>query len=149
MCQKEKLIVLSNFIFCHYVDKKPSTAEASESVYMRERVKEEIKEERLNPGCKKKEQHPTRSSRFPSCGLNSLLTGSNTTQYCPRFNTVLVSLERTSCINKIYILPFPSYRSFLTPLQQTTFWKHCDIRRNCSKRANYFSICHNVFIFFK
>ena len=29
----------SNFFFCHYVFKKPSAAEASESVYMRERVK--------------------------------------------------------------------------------------------------------------
>ena len=37
--QKEKLLVLSNFFFCHYVFKKPSAAEASESVYMRERVK--------------------------------------------------------------------------------------------------------------
>ena len=34
-----KLLVLSNFFFCHYVFKKPSAAEASESVYMRERVK--------------------------------------------------------------------------------------------------------------
>ena len=37
--KKEKLLVLSNFFFCHYVFKKPSAAEASE-VYMRERVKE-------------------------------------------------------------------------------------------------------------
>ena len=37
--QKEKLLVLSNFFFCHYVFKMPSAAEASESVYMRERVK--------------------------------------------------------------------------------------------------------------
>ena len=29
---------MSNFFFCHYVFKKPSAAEASESVYMRERV---------------------------------------------------------------------------------------------------------------
>ena len=36
--QKEKLFILSNFFFCHYVFKKPSAAEASESVYMRERV---------------------------------------------------------------------------------------------------------------
>ena len=36
--QKEKLLVLSIFLFCHYVFKKPSAAEASESVYMRERV---------------------------------------------------------------------------------------------------------------
>ena len=36
--QKEKLLVLSNFFFCHYVFKNPSAAEASESVYMRERV---------------------------------------------------------------------------------------------------------------
>ena len=35
LCQKEKLLVLSNFSFCHYVFKKPSAAEASESVYMR------------------------------------------------------------------------------------------------------------------
>ena len=38
MWQKEKLLVLSNFFFCHYDVKKPSAAEASESVYMRERV---------------------------------------------------------------------------------------------------------------
>ena len=36
--QKEKLHVLCNFFFCHYVFKKPSAAEASESVHMRERV---------------------------------------------------------------------------------------------------------------
>ena len=36
--QKEKLLVLTNFFFCHYVFKKPSTAEASESVYMRTRL---------------------------------------------------------------------------------------------------------------
>ena len=37
-CDKnKKLLDLSNFIFCHYVFKTPSAAEASESVYMRER----------------------------------------------------------------------------------------------------------------
>ena len=36
---KEKLHVLCNFFFSHYVFKKLSAAEASESVYMRERVK--------------------------------------------------------------------------------------------------------------
>ena len=35
-CGKRKMC---NFFFCHYVFKKPSAAEASESVYMRERVK--------------------------------------------------------------------------------------------------------------
>ena len=39
LLQKEKLHILCNFFFCHYVFKKPSAAEASESVYMRERVK--------------------------------------------------------------------------------------------------------------
>ena len=39
--QKEKFVVLSNFLFCHYVFKKLSAAEASESVYMRERVNRE------------------------------------------------------------------------------------------------------------
>ena len=38
MWQKEKLLVLSNFFFRHYVFKKTSAAEASESVYMRERL---------------------------------------------------------------------------------------------------------------
>ena len=38
MWQKEKLLVLSNFFFCHYVFKKLSAAEVSESIYMRERV---------------------------------------------------------------------------------------------------------------
>ena len=39
MTKGEIAIFLSNFYFCHYVFKKPSVAEASESVYMRERVK--------------------------------------------------------------------------------------------------------------
>ena len=39
MWQKKKLLVLSNFFFCYYVFKKPSAAEASEIIYMRERVK--------------------------------------------------------------------------------------------------------------
>ena len=42
LCQMEKLLVLSNFLFCHYVFKKPSAVEESESVYMRERVKPQI-----------------------------------------------------------------------------------------------------------
>ena len=36
-----------------------------------------------------------------------------------------------SCKHK----PFPSYRCFLAPLQQTAFWKHSEKRRNCSKWA--------------
>ena len=40
---KGELLVLSNFFFCHYVFKKPSAAEASESVYMTERVNQIIK----------------------------------------------------------------------------------------------------------
>ena len=39
LCEKEKLLVLNNFFFCHYVFKKLSAAQASESIYMRERVK--------------------------------------------------------------------------------------------------------------
>ena len=32
--------------------------------------------------------------------------------------------------------PYPrTYRGFVTPLQQTSFWKHGDKRINCSKRA--------------
>ena len=42
MWQKEKLLVLSNFFFCHYVFKKPSAAEASENVYMREMVSSNV-----------------------------------------------------------------------------------------------------------
>ena len=41
--QKENLLVLSNFFICHYVFKKPSAVEASESVYIREKVKCYIK----------------------------------------------------------------------------------------------------------
>ena len=37
--QKEKLLIMSNFFFFHNVFKMPSASEASESVYMRERVK--------------------------------------------------------------------------------------------------------------
>ena len=36
---KGEIALLCNFLFCYYVFKKPSAAEASESVYMRERVK--------------------------------------------------------------------------------------------------------------
>ena len=39
LSQKEKLLVLSNFFFCHNVFKKLSAAEASEIVYMRKRNK--------------------------------------------------------------------------------------------------------------
>ena len=39
-------------------------------------------------------------------------------------------LELNYRLNPLW--PFPSYRRFLTPLQQTTFWKHSDKRRNCS-----------------
>ena len=35
---KGEIARMSNFFFCHYVFKKPSAAEASESVYIRERV---------------------------------------------------------------------------------------------------------------
>ena len=33
---------MCNFFFCHYVFKKPLAAEASESVYMRERVNKQV-----------------------------------------------------------------------------------------------------------
>ena len=39
---KQCLHVLCNFFFCHYIFKKLSAAEASESVYMRERVNPHI-----------------------------------------------------------------------------------------------------------
>ena len=45
--QKEKLLDLSNFFFCHYVFKKLSAAGASESVYMRERVKQLLSQQFL------------------------------------------------------------------------------------------------------
>ena len=41
-CDKEKLLVLSDFLFCHYIFKKQFTAEESESIYMRERVKDDF-----------------------------------------------------------------------------------------------------------
>ena len=50
MWQKEKLLVLSNFFFCHYVFKKLSAAEASESVYTRERVKDHLPSDGLIGG---------------------------------------------------------------------------------------------------
>ena len=37
--KRRNCLFLCNFFFCHYVFKYPSAAEASESVYMRERVK--------------------------------------------------------------------------------------------------------------
>ena len=49
-------------------------------------------------------------------------------------------------------LPFPSYRRFLTPLQQTAIWKHSDKRRNCTKRAispfatMFSTFCHRLSI---
>ena len=41
-CGKRRMLALSNFFFCHYVFKKLSAAEASESVYMRERVNDSL-----------------------------------------------------------------------------------------------------------
>ena len=38
--KKGEIARFVQFLFCHYVFKKSSAAEASESVYMRERVKE-------------------------------------------------------------------------------------------------------------
>ena len=56
--QKEKLLVLSNFLFFRHVFRKPSAAVASESVYLRERVKVFIRREKkhvcasmLNRNC--------------------------------------------------------------------------------------------------
>ena len=46
--KKEKLLVLSNFFFCHYVFKKTSATEASKSVYMTVRVKTNICPAELN-----------------------------------------------------------------------------------------------------
>ena len=42
--QKEKLLIFSNFFFCHYVFKNSSAAEAAESVYVRERDKRKLTE---------------------------------------------------------------------------------------------------------
>ena len=50
--QKEKLLILSNFYICHYVFKKLSAAEASESVYMRERVMSTLVESGPGLVCK-------------------------------------------------------------------------------------------------
>ena len=53
--QKEKLHVLCNFFFCYYVFKNLSAAEASESVYMRERVNASmfflLPQTYTNPNC--------------------------------------------------------------------------------------------------
>ena len=52
----------------------------------------------------------------------------------------------------IVVYTFPSYRRFLTPLQQTAVWKHSDKRRNCSKRAispfdkMFSAFSHSLFI---
>ena len=45
---KEEIARFEQFLFfCHYVFKKPSAAEASESVYMRERVNDTLRRFRL------------------------------------------------------------------------------------------------------
>ena len=46
--QKEKLLVLINFFCCHYVFKKLSAAEASGSVYMREKVNNFIEPDKFD-----------------------------------------------------------------------------------------------------
>ena len=48
----------------------------------------------------------------------------------------------TLMLIKLHI-PFPTFRHFLMPVQQTTFWKYYDKRRNCSKWQQ----CFNLFIF--
>ena len=80
MCQNEKLLVLSNFFFCHYVFEKPSSAEALESVYMRERVKSNLLSPALNTKILPRQlatfKHKTfRKNQLPSRGSNSPTLG--------------------------------------------------------------------------
>ena len=50
---------------------------------------------------------------------------------CSTEHSILVLIRKWI----IWLRWFPSYRRFLTPLQQTAFWKQNDKRRNCSKQA--------------
>ena len=70
-----------------------------------------------------------------------------TWRYCPvlnlsRINTIYDALRISTPFKilwkrgkRLLTTTFPSCRRFLTPLQQTAFWKHSDKRRNCTKRA--------------
>ena len=73
--QKEKLLILSNFFFCHYVFKEPSVADKPESVFMRERVKSLI----IEKDVKKIEAQGENAlfMQFLSCSL----------QMCPNAST--------------------------------------------------------------
>ena len=103
MWQKEKLHVLSNFFFCRYVFKKLSAAEASESIYMRGRVK-------LNSKLDKYFFHLyiflTLSQ--PKCNyiLQHLKQIAFKNVVCWRFVVGRKALQKLQCISHIFIWHF-------------------------------------------
>ena len=66
-------------------------------------------------------------------------------------------LPTTECLLSTFPFnPFPHYRCFPTRLQQTTFWKHCNKRRNLLKTSNFsfsnnfnnYTVIYKVFPYF-
>ena len=72
---KGELLVLSNFFFCHYVFKKPSAAEASESSTDRKEKKCWAEQKTLTgrPRRRRRQGHDNNSRFFKSRAKNGLL----------------------------------------------------------------------------
>ena len=102
MWQKEKFLVLSNYFFCHYVFKNPSAAEASESVYMREKV--------IRWPCQKNILYTL--SRNLSINWQNLIKSPWSClyyHYCLSMGEPNESLNHFQHTNKIYWRPLPKY----------------------------------------
>ena len=59
---------------------------------------------------------------------------------CPNLSLLIWSNQRHIMVTSelcwfYHMTPFPSYKRFLMPVQQTAFWKRSDKKRNCSKQA--------------
>ena len=124
--QKKNLMIMNNFFFCHYVFKKLSAVEVSESVFMRERVK-------LN---------------YITL-ITNILSGNISHKFVCKWESVKIILVwemsvldyRGICSSELLFIEVT-----LTPLQQTAFWKHSDKRRNYSKQAiSHFATMFSTF----
>ena len=130
---------MSNFLFCHYVFKKPSAAEASESVFMKERVQSVLQLEY------KKKFNLTNFENMKFKQIWKIMICIWKYHYWIELKNVLMNWEiaqlkqfatmfsktyknASAClkglihyliVSNVYIYIFPIYRRFLTPLQTT------------------------------
>ena len=112
---------MSNFFFCPHVFKKRSATEASESVYMRERVKMSVY---VNGYISTLKAFLICEFWLTSCRIHTT------------HNMYLHSIIETfyyNIVRTVKLSPFPHIDAFWPSVDD--FWKHRDKWRNCSNRA--------------